>query len=199
MTLNRDLFGNFIPEPATETPVSIRPRKNTVRVYHGSWKETPPHEVEGDIWYQPTDNVHPDIIHAGTPAAAVHRTHIHEYEIDLSHPDVSGVTWGDSPLVLQSDKDYELIANDEPEWWSKGSRLDHFNKRMSGVKEGLFENTSADVLNAAQKGTVLPYRNRREDSGSISYAIPKSAVGGAVKYIGAHEGKEFREKHVYGQ
>lgn len=212
MTLNIDLFGNLVPDPLKSVPVSVR-RRNKVRVYHSSNSYEPPHSrqhprhnfpfVNSNLpfinsIYEDTNNIHEDIIHAGTPKSTPRREHVHEYEIDLNHPSVSPVTWGDAPEVLEADevydrayrKTYENIKDGED-----GPLGYEFYKNMRGKQEGLFEYTPANVLNAAQTGKVLPYRNRREDVGSISYAIPKSAVGDAVRYIGVSWGDDFRQEH----
>lgn len=194
MTLNQDLFGKYIPEKPSAAPVSVQ-KNNKVRVFHASWEQQPPHSLahESSHTYEDDDNIHPDIIHAGTPQSVPHRTYIHEYEIDLGQPSTSPVVWGDSPRVLEQDTKAEerLKQYSTPDVYIP--RVVGFNKKMRGVQEGLFENTPADVMSAVSGGTVMPYRNRREDAGSISFMIPKSAVGGAVRYIGVHEGKEFRD------
>ena len=202
MTLNPDLFGNLVPDPPKSVPVSVH-RSNKVRVYHGSWGTEPPHTVPHPVEpgsnYVEDSNLHESIIHAGTPEAVVNRENVHEYEVDLSHPSVSPVTWGDALWIFREDAEHEELKKthyaDMPEGYFR-PRVDIFNENMKDKQEGLFENTPANVLNAVQTGTVLPYRNRREDAGSISYAIPKSAVGGAVRYIGVSRAEDFRKKHL---
>lgn len=191
--LNTDLFGNVVPNRPQGVPVSVRSNRSKVRVFHNSWDERPPHTLPApkELKYDPEDNIHPDAIHAGTAKAAlsIFRNHVHEYEIDLEHPDVSPVTWGDSEAIMGADADsLEHMKKYKPEDIARGiyrPRVMDFLESMQGKQEGLFENTPADVGRAVVNNTVIPYRNRCEDKGSISYVIPKSTVGGAVRYIGS--------------
>lgn len=72
-----------------------------------------------------------------------------------------------------------------------GELYAHFQERMSGTQPGLFEETSPDTEGTAKRGIITPYRNRREDVGSISWMVPKSQIGdeGAVQYVKRHISK----------
>lgn len=149
-----------------------------LRVFHMSWQEQPPHLFkegrdsegrEGD-----DDNVHPDVIHAGTRRSAlgIHRTQLHEYEID---PDVvDPVVYGDVQYLMDAQ---ERIPD---RWQSK-----EFTKKMSGKQQGLWETIPGKPSDAVNRNVVLPYRNYAEDAGSISYMIPKSLIEqGKVRHVG---------------
>ena len=73
-----------------------------------------------------------------------------------------------------------------------GELYGKFQDRMSGTQPGLFEETAPDTLGIVEKGIVTPYRNRREDVGSISWMVPKSQIGpgGAVQYVKRRRRKE---------
>jgi len=170
-----------------------------ISVFHSSNDETPPHLKRGTEQqeYNDDDNVHPDIIHMGTRDSAQDwnmRTNIHEYKIDVSHPSVSSVTFGESPSILKMDHaiDNEVAEisalkgdTNEAMGGEAGELYSRFQSRMSGKQPGLFEETAPDTLGVAEKGIVTPYRNRREDVGSISWMVPKSQIGdgGAVQYV----------------
>lgn len=163
---------------------------NYIKAYHISWGTTPPHERDSsDVVFTYNDNVHPDALHMGTRRAAIqiHRTHLHEYEINPSalHP----VTQGDSPIMKEKT---------EKEGW----RAKSANEAMRGLQPELWETVSADPRQAVRTGQVLPYRNLGEDTGSISFIVPKSAINsGAVRYVGVtdltakdDEGRTTRSK-----
>lgn len=144
-----------------------------IKAYHISWNETPPHELppNPDYYYthhESGGNTHPDVLHMGTRRAAVqiHRTHLHEYEIDPS-------------------KIHPLVYSDEFHAVHDSGNNKDFNKSMAGKQEGLWETVVPDINEVASRQQVTPYRNRVEDPGSISYMVPKSAIwGGAVRYKG---------------
>lgn len=162
-----------------------------ISVFHSSDSDTPPHlqEADDNQKYDAHDNVHPDIVHMGTRAAAQNwpmRQHLHEYKINVNHPSVSAVTFGESPTILEKDQDMEHSNMDTPNSHTAYQELyNHFQDRMSGKQPGLFEETSPDTKDVATRGIVTPYRNRREDAGSTSWMVPKSQVGdeGAVQYV----------------
>ena len=174
--------------------------KQFVTVFHSSDEDTPPH-LQGPhpVFHNFTenDNVHRDIVHMGTRAAAqtwTHRQHLHEYRINVNHPSVSPVTFGESPSILNTDQDIDNeVAQIKAQKGDTNEVMDsaagglyaHFQERMSGKKTGLFEETAPDTKGAAEKGIVTPYRNRREDAGSVSWMVPKSQIGdeGAVQYV----------------
>lgn len=137
--------------------------------------------------YHPDSNYHPDIFHAGTVESTKesrfsNRPYMHEYEVDMSHPSISPVVWGDEPGIVQAQNKVEQnLTVSHPD---RIKVLKEFSDSMSGKQEGLFENVPADAQYAAEKGVILPYRNRVEDKGNVSYIVPKSAVGGAVRYVG---------------
>lgn len=160
--------------------------EHILRVYHSSRSVIPPHDVtkgnDPDLrklrqedYKQGTSNTntHPDIIHAGTLEAAkeigggggwhtLMRPYMHAYDIDVS--EMSPVTYGDAPGMEETQK---------------------FKKRLAGEQQSLWESVPSTGEETLQHGRVQPYRNNVEDEGSISYMIPKSAIGtGRVRYVG---------------
>jgi hypothetical protein len=147
-----------------------------VKMYHISWDDTPPHELEPTSVhrYKEGENIHPDVMHMGTRRAAltIHRTHLHEYEADPS--EIDPVVYGDEQWLLDVEKDF-------PENY----RARDIKASMQGVQQGLWETVTGDPRDAVTKGRVIPYRNLSEDVGSISYLVPKAAIqSGKVKYVG---------------
>lgn len=157
--------------------------------------------------WTPDSNFHPDMLHLGSEQSALdileeNRPYIHSYQIDLAHPSVSPVAFGDEGQILEEDDHLTALRKQgllEPrieasrtETTMGGKSLlerqvkymDQFNARMRGVQPGLWEETPANAKEAAETGTIIPYRNRREDIGSISYLMPKASVGGAARYLG---------------
>ena len=162
-----------------------------IRMFHISWNETPPHELEPSRMqeYRPDNNVHPDVLHMGTREAAlsIHRTHLHEYEMDAN--DVDPVTYGDSANLLEKES-------------NRFTRPDHFarafHKNMVGVQPSLWENTPADPIDSINRNAILPYRNLSESPGSVSFIVPKSAIAsGKVKYVGVETDIEKERNAVY--
>lgn len=159
------------------------------RVFHRSNSDVPVHLQEATTRqaYHPDSNYHPDIFHAGTEASTQevrfkNRPYMHEYEIDMSHPSMSEVVWGEESSILRDHASVENdMANADP---YKLGVVKEFSDSMRGKQEGLFESVPANAEDAATKGKILPYRNRVEDKGSISYIVPKSSVGSAVRYVG---------------
>lgn len=151
--------------------------EHILRVYHSSRDAAPPHEVEqehaADVRkikaskQPPTSNQHPDIIHAGTYAAAREigggsRKYMHVYDVDTH--EMSPVTYDDAPEMLETSK---------------------FKKKLAGTQQNLWESVPSTGMETLKHGRVQPYRNKAEDEGSISYMIPKSEVGTSrVKYVG---------------
>lgn len=149
-----------------------------IRAFHTSWKETPPHELEHKAYTYTGDdsNEHPDIIHMGTRAAALHkyRPFMHEYEIDTSA--VEPVVYSDEPHLVNR-TDYSKNPHD--------STANDWKRAMAGKQEGLWETVTPNVGEAAAKGKIVPYRNRAEDAGSVSYAVSRSAIkSGKVRHVG---------------
>ena len=140
-----------------------------IRVFHSSRRSDPPHELP--YWASGVQgNNHPDIIHAGTRQAATERR-------GRDFLRVCEITPGEEYPVAFGDEDLEYTNNEPPT----------FKARMRGVQEGLFETISGDPDIAIKSGRAVPYRNRAEDKGSISYMIPKSAIGKSVRYVGVQE------------
>jgi hypothetical protein len=155
--------------------------EHIIRVYHSSRVAEPPHEVEpkyaDDLRIlkkaegpkHAYNNVHPDIIHAGTYESAHEigggtRQFMHMYELDTR--EMSPVVYGDAPPLL-------------------GNETQKFKRRLSGEQQSLWESVPSTGLETLEHGKVQPYRNQAEDEGSISYMIPKSEIAeGRVKYIG---------------
>ena len=163
------------------------------RVFHRSNSDTPVHlqEATSRHAFHPDSNFHPDVFHVGTEASTEvsrfrDRSYLHEYEIDMSHPSVSPVTWGEENTILRSHDLIEQKLTDktfDAPHSSEVKTVREFDDSMKGQQEGLFERVPANAEQAA-KGTILPYRNRVEDKGSISYIVPKSAVGNGVRLVG---------------
>lgn len=159
-----------------------------VKMYHISWDDTPPHELKPKTMHEykgEDNNIHPDVLHMGTKesALALSRTHLHEYEVDPK--DIEPVVYGDAQWLLEQHET-------RPELGSVHS----FNKRMRGKQEGLWETVPGNVLEAAG-GKIIPYRNRVESAGDISYMVPKSAIrSGKVRHVGVTdvEKEGLREK-----
>ena len=153
-----------------------------IRLFHSSRSDLPPHEVEHpDKEFliknaEPYTNQHPDIIHVGTRKSAEdiskHRSFLHEYEIDLH--EAYPTTFGDE----RSGNDNTVDAIKLPE-------TEKFKERMSGVQPSLFETISGTPDIAIKSNRAVPYRNELEDEGSVSFMIPKGAVGKGVRYVGA--------------
>lgn len=195
-------------------PIPESPQFMTV--FHASRSDVPPHRqapTPRQLW-TPDSNLHPDVIHAGSDKAALDimgetRPYIHEYTVEMEHPRVSPVIWGDEPQILQEDEDIahyrkmgvldDMLEESKSKTTLNGKSLlarqvaymDRMNAFMKGRQPGLWEETPADVVDAAKRNVVMPYRNRREDIGSISFLIPKRSVGGAVTYGGVKTRKEF--------
>lgn len=161
------------------------------RVFHRSDSEIPVHlqAATSRQAFNPESNYHPDVFHVGTEASTSEvrfrtRPYMHEYEIDMSHPSVSPITWGEERTILRSHASIEQLHPDlRNNHSSLANTVQEFNDNMKGQQEGLFESVPANAEQAA-KGTILPYRNRVEDKGSISYIVPKSAVGNGVRLVG---------------
>lgn len=140
---------------------------NMIRVYHSSFSATPPHRRDTKMGLQHFGNVHPDIIHAGTMQAAKDigedRPFIHMYDIPAH--EAYPVTFGDEGTEREKENP-TFVAN------------------MRGVQPGLFETISGEPSVALKSNRAVPYRNRAEDKGSISYMIPKKSIGKTVFYAG---------------
>jgi hypothetical protein len=159
--------------------------EHIIRVYHAARTETPPHimrrtylqeERNNAQWAWDNNlastNVHPDIIHAGTYQSALDirddrelRSQMHAYDIDTR--EMSPITYDDSPKMDETNK---------------------FKRNMAGVQQSLWESIPSTGQETLMHGRVQPYRNKAEDAGSISYMIPKSAIGTSrAKYAGVSE------------
>lgn len=156
------------------------------RVYHRSYDEVPPHRVtrDSEIYESDEVNTHPDVIHAGTIEAAnavqdaYSRDWVHEYDIPVSHQ--YPVTFGDS---------FDMTFGPEHEHYNYHP-MSTFNERMSGVQPGLFESVSGDPFTAIRSNMAVPYRNRGEDVGSISWMLPKRAINeDNIRYVGTRRAK----------
>ena len=158
--------------------------EHIIRVYHASnVSEMAPHlrrktyedsERKNAQWAwdnnHASTNVHPDIIHAGTYQSALEigggtRSHVHAYDVNIR--EMSPITYDDAPKMEEDNK---------------------FKRSMAGVQQSLWESIPSTGEETLKHGRVQPYRNKVEDRGSISYMIPKSAVGTErVKYAGVSE------------
>lgn len=143
-------------------------------VFHASYEHVPPHlrDYEDMNYYTNSD---PDVIHMGTAKTIGDyglrsRPYVHTYSVPTSH--LYPVTFGDEQQFLDADN-FGLDTSSE------------FNKAMKGVQEGLFETIPGDPRLAITSNTVVPYRNREESPGSLSYMVPKKLIAsGDVKYKG---------------
>lgn len=154
------------------------------RVYHSSFSPFPPHEFDpkeelDDPKQYPESygNSHIDVIHAGTENASsgVGRFRKYTHMYDVPSHSMYPVTFGDEDEFLN-----EQSFDQE--------RAKIFNSSMKGAQPGLFEETSAEPEFALKTNKVIPYRNRVEDPGSISYMIPKNAINPkGVIYVGKKE------------
>lgn len=177
MTLNKDLFGAFIPDKPTETPVEVRPRTH-IRVYHTSESETPPHLAEHPIASvlrnihendpNTHTNNHPDTFHVGTPAAAATRygKYTHIYDIPKTHL---------NEVIFRDADNYQGVEG------------------VNNIsKVGLWENTPAYPRDAIKQQKAVGYRNAFESEGSVSYMVPKSIINDkGVKYSGVMRSSEL--------
>lgn len=141
-------------------------------VFHSSYSHVPPHLMDYEEMNYYT-NAHPEVIHMGSsetmtalPLRA--RPYVHTYSVPTSH--LYPVTFGD---------EQQFLDRDDPDWPSP------FNRVMRGVQEGLFETVPGEPSLALKSRTVVPYRNREESPGSLSYMVPKKLIAsGDVKYKG---------------
>jgi hypothetical protein len=76
------------------------------------------------------------------------------------------------------------------------SRPKEFAEKMRNKQQELWETVSARPEDALKRNVVLPYRNYVEDSGSISYIVPKQLITqGKVRHVGTKDIQEgVREK-----
>lgn len=163
-----------------------------LRVYHASRSEVPPHEVDtgrhSGIELDSYSNAHPDLLHMGDARTVRDknletREHMHAYDIPqhLVYP----VTMGDEEDFMR-DEDQRVAWGAEP-------TETEFGKAMSGVQEGLFETVTATPDFAFRAKMAIPYRNRVEGIGRISYMVPKSIINQeGVKYVGRMPRKEVK-------
>lgn len=163
-----------------------------IKLFHTSWDETPPHMLKplGMHAYEEGDNVHPDVLHMGDRQAAlqIHRTHLHEYEVDSSA--VQPWVVGDSKEVMDEDDDWRKSEH-------TNQRTADFDKSMAGKQEQLWETTPGDPREAISKLKAIPYRNRRENPGSISYMVPKGLIQtGRARHVGVTDLTTKDEKGV---
>lgn len=172
-----------------------------VRVYHASLNVVPPHRRKvkhGPDYDFGRGNTHPDIVHAGTLEAArgilganteAEYPYIHAYDIPVhkQYPVVFGDDFGST-----FHPEEEVYADEYPS-------VGEFVNKMRGVQPGLFESVSGTPDIALKTSQAVPYRQRGEDIGSISWMIPKSAFHrGGVRHVGVMEAKrlsgKFRDK-----
>lgn len=166
--------------------------KQFIKVFHISWSDTPPHLLTptGMHMYTKGDNVHPEVLHMGDRRAAlqIHRTHLHEYEIDPSV--IQPWIVGDSKAVMDEDDEWRQSEH-------TNYRTKDFDKSMAGKQEQLWETIPSNPFEAVGNMKVIPYRNHRENPGSISYMIPKSLMRtGRVRHVGVTDLEQKDEKGV---
>ena len=174
MTLNRDLFGDPIPEKPKETPVSVR-LKDYVTVYHSSGDYNAPHRVDHPSIKEGfghfSSNQSNDVLHMGTPEAAYSRGRkiFHEYQIPKSLLDV---TYADSDSMSSRPM----------------SRRNVYGPRQ----QSLWETEIKTPEEVSASGMVMPYLNQFEDKGSTSYMVPKNIIHqDGVRYMGIKHGNQL--------
>jgi len=163
-----------------------------LRVYHASRSEVPPHEVDANNRHNVKlglyTNTHPDLLHMGDARTVKDddfevREHMHAY--DIPEHMVYPATFGDEDSFMW-DEHMKIINGADP-------TETKFGKAMSGVQEGLFESVPAKPDFAIKNKVALPYRNRIEGVGRISYMVPKSIINQeGVKYVGLMSRKEIK-------
>lgn len=165
-----------------------------VTVFHSSEDAVPPHEVHygstNTDWKKGAsleeENRHPRVIHAGTEASTegFKRPYTHVYEIPVEHQ--YPVTFGDAPRMTFDDES-ETFDRKTGEPVSKNF-VGEYQQRLRGVQQGLFESIPGDPELAVRTEMAVPYRNKGEDKGSISWMVPKSAIrSGNIRYKGLKE------------
>lgn len=133
-------------------------------VVHGTRSETPPHEQEGD-----------ETFHVGTLASA--------------HSRMAPELVRAAPATMHMYR----ISRDvmDPTLFGDYKQEQEGDNYMSGLQPQLFESlpfTDESVKkHLSSSGLVLPYRNRQEDRGSISFLVPKSLMGKGVEYLGKQD------------
>lgn len=149
-----------------------------VTVYHASGSDAPVHESPYTS-LRKTDysNSHDDVIHAGSleavsePGLIGNRKYLHKYDVPVEH--TYPVTFGDEDWTLKHPEREQKV----------GARL-----KKENVQEGLFETVSGSPELAVTSNMAVPYRNRAEDIGSLSYMLPKKAINeGNIIYRGVTE------------
>lgn len=166
--------------------------KQFIKIFHISWNDTPPHLLTptGMHEFNPVDNVHPEVLHMGDRRAAlqIHRTHLHEYEMDPSV--VQPWIVGDSKFVMDDDDEWRQSEHINP-------KTRDFDKSMAGKQEQLWETIPSNPYDAISNMEAIPYRNRRENPGSISYMVPKGLIRtGYVRHVGVTDLEQRDEKGV---
>lgn len=167
-----------------------------VTVYHASDQLSPPHEVHygstSTDWTPGStveqDNRDPQVIHAGTEKSTegFKRPYTHVYEIPAEHQ--YPVAFGDSPeMTFRDDRESFDPSTGEPK---SNPWIDKFQKSLRGTQQGLFESTPGDPKLAIRTGMAVPYRNKGEDMGSISWMMPKEAINeNRIRYVGMFDDK----------
>lgn len=156
-----------------------------IRVFHKSFSPIPPHEVgplKSQRMMEEYGNAHPDVIHMGTessmPEVSGNRQYLHEYELPehLVYP----VTFGDEDEEIKYE-DRSIASGEDPSKTIYGIAL-----AKKGIKqEGLFETIQGEPEFAIKTKTAVPYRNRVEGRGEISYMVPKDIIkSGDVRHVG---------------
>lgn len=153
-----------------------------IKVFHSSWREIPPHEfgtAESEGIIEGHTNADPDVVHMGTRKSALDagggRRFLHEYEIPshLVYPTVFG------------DEYKEMAYEDREIAYGADPSETKYGKAIKGVKEGLFESIPGEASFALKAKMAIPYRNRVENPGDISYMVPKSIINSeGVRHVG---------------
>lgn len=165
-----------------------------VRVYHASESWAPPHIMHAPDHIQSSTfrsdtNLHPDVIHAGTSKSSSEfgRDYVHVYDIPVERQ--YPVVFADSyTMTFTPQTETDVVARNWP-------NVKQYNARMKGLQPGLFETIEGDPHLAIKSEQAVPYRNRAEDPGSISWMMPKSAIvdddqPDKIRYIGMSDRRE---------
>ena len=141
-----------------------------IHMLHASLSPDAPHLDTSYSNPEKYSNSHPDIMHMGTArtvddAFLSNRPYVHKYRVPVSH--VYPAVFGDEKELIDSEERQIVGYGAEPHETS-------FGRAMTGIQEGLFEQTPATPEFVLRNNVVVPYRNRLEGKGEISYMVPKS-------------------------
>ena len=174
-----DLYGTVSYDAPKEVPVQVRPKEH-ITVFHSSQDYIPPHKQDhphlGSTHAQFSSNGANEVIHAGTLDAARGRRSkvFHMYEVPKSLLDV---TYADS----------DMISTD----------VDRRRNVYGPPQQSLWETSIKTPQEVHEGNLVVPYVNKMEDKGSISYMIPKHLIHSKqVRYAGMTMPNVLKERGI---